>query len=182
MGSSRDETPSTRATNTLWPLKGGERGRSPGAPRGCCIKVWKVLRVSAGPVISTAAWDIFVQPSISGKGMLFQSLKGMGGQSRANTTGLSREVERAGFTRPEIMVANMAVARLISVVRSQRHDGSGRSLRRREISGLGVVGPIKWHVGRGAPHSATLAFQRVLGSPDGGIAEEGGGELCSGRL
>ena len=87
----------------------------------------------------------------------------MGGQSRTNTAGLSREIKRAGFTGPEIMVADVAVARLISVVRSQRHGGSRRSLRRREVSGLGVIGPINWHVGRGAPHSAALAFQRGLG-------------------
>ena len=81
----------------------------------------------------------------------------MGRQSGANTTGLSRVVKRAGFTSPGVMVANVAVARLIGVVRGQRHGGDRGSLRGRKVGGLGVVGPVKWHVGRGAPHSAALA-------------------------
>ena len=34
----------------------------------------------------------------------------------------------------------------------------------------------------GRPIALHSSFRGVLGSPDGGIAEEGGGELCSGRL
>ena len=34
----------------------------------------------------------------------------------------------------------------------------------------------------GCPIAPRSRFREVLGSPDGGIAEGGGGELCSGRL
>ena len=57
--------------------------------------------------------------------MLFQSLKGVGGQSGANTTGLSGEVKGAGLAGPEVVMAYVAVAGLVSVVRGERHGGVG---------------------------------------------------------